>query len=129
MNTSGAIRVLVVEDNSALANVLKFNLEKSGYEVGLAGNGREAWEMLAAAPVDLIISDHQMPEMSGIELCRRVREDEQLHETPFMLVTAKRLEIDLEGLRNDLNVTQTFSKPFSPAAIVSAVRDLMSPAR
>jgi two-component system, chemotaxis family, chemotaxis protein CheY len=129
MDTSGDVKVLVVEDNSALANVLKFNLERSGYVVTIARNGREAWDMLANLPVDLIIADHQMPEMTGIELCQRVRGSDHLRATPFMLVTAKRLEIDIDQIRAKLNITRTFSKPFSPAAIINAVRDEMSLAR
>lgn len=121
--------MLVVEDNSALAHVVKFNLERSGMHVSLARNGREAWDMLANITVDLIISDHQMPEMSGLELCRLLRGDDRFRDLPFILATAKRMEIDIDGIRDELNITQTFSKPFSPAAMVSAVRDQLSLAR
>ena len=126
MSVGGAIRVLVVEDNSALANVLRFNLERAGHSVCVARNGREGWDNLTHQPFDLIISDHQMPEISGVELCRLVRSDERFHDLPFMLVTAKRFELDIEHIHRELGITKTFSKPFSPAAIVSAVGDLMS---
>ena len=129
MNDSGALRVMVVEDNSALANVLTFNLKRSGYDVTVARNGREAWDILQNQPADLVIADHQMPEMSGIELCRLIRQHEQMREIPFILVTAKQMELDIDRIRSDLGITQTFSKPFSPAAIINAVRGQTSLAR
>ena len=129
MNEVGAVRVLVVEDNSALANVLRFNLVRSGFEVAVARNGREAWDNLQNSPADLIIADHQMPEMSGIELCQLIRQHEEMRHIPFILVTAKQLELDIERIRSELGITRTFSKPFSPAAIINAVRDEMSLAR
>ena len=78
MNECGALRVLVVEDNSALANVLTFNLKRSGYDVTIARNGREAWDILQNRSADLVVADHQMPEMSGIELCQKIRGHEQM---------------------------------------------------
>lgn len=129
MHTNGAKRVLVAEDNFALANVVKFNLEKFGFDVTVAGNGREAWELVSHQPYDLIISDHQMPEMTGMELCQRIRDDERLRDIPFFLLTAKRLELDLNELADRLEITQTFSKPFSPSALVDVVRDQLSVAR
>ena len=129
MSEYGALRVLVVEDNSALANVLKFNLRRSGYDVTIARNGREAWDILQGNPADLVIADHQMPELSGIELCELVRQHEQMREIPFILVTAKQMELDIDQIRSELRITRTFSKPFSPAAIIKAVRDEMSLAR
>lgn len=129
MNDNGAVRVLIVEDNSALANVLKFNLVRSGFEVTIARNGREAWDIVNNNPADLIITDHQMPEMSGIELCQKVRQHEKMQDIPIILVTAKQLELDIDHIRSELRITRTFSKPFSPAAIINAVRDEMSLAR
>ena len=126
MSSIGALHVLVVEDNSALANVLKFNLERSGFQVTTARNGREAWDILQNVPADLIVADHQMPEMSGIELCRQMRSDQRWRSTPFMLVTAKRMELDIDAIHEELNITRTFSKPFSPAAVLNAVRDELS---
>ena len=129
MNDNGAVRVLIVEDNSALANVLKFNLVRSGFDVTIARNGREAWDIVINNPADLIITDHQMPEMSGIELCQKVRQHEKMQDIPIILVTAKQLELDIDHIRSELKITRTFSKPFSPAAIIKAVRDEMSLAR
>ena len=129
MNECGALRVLVVEDNSALANVLTFNLKRSGYDVTIARNGREAWDILQNRSADLVVADHQMPEMSGIELCQKIRGHEQMREIPFILVTAKQMELDIDWIRSELGITKTFSKPFSPAAIINAVRDEMSLAR
>jgi CheY-like chemotaxis protein len=128
INTLEAQRVLVVEDNSALANVVKFNLEKFGYDVTIAVNGRHAWDILTCdvGGFELIIADHQMPELSGLELCERLRGDDRFRELPFILLTAKRLELNLHELRDRLNITRSFSKPFSPAAIVDAVRDQLA---
>ncbi|MGE0608650.1 MAG: response regulator [Pirellulales bacterium] len=114
-------RVLVAEDNFVLSQVLKFNLERAGYAVEVAANGSAAARRLAAEPFDLLITDYQMPQMNGDELCRVARHDLGLSGMPIVLCSAKGLEIDVEGMLAEYDITQLFFKPFSMKEIVSLV--------
>lgn len=120
-----ARHILIAEDNAALGTVLKFNLERHGYKATLARNGAEALSLLSQLKVHLLISDQQMPVLSGVDLCRRMRLNPEHAETPIIMVTAKGLELDLEKLQRELGITAIFPKPFSPAAIVEKVNECL----
>ena len=84
------LRVLVVDDFPSMRSVIKGLLRKIGFrEVFEANDGAEAWDMLSKEPIDFIISDWNMPEMTGLELLNKVRGDEKLANTPFLMVTAE----------------------------------------
>jgi CheY-like chemotaxis protein len=114
-------RILVAEDNAAMANVVKFALEKASHHVTVARDGQIAWKAVQQQPFDLIVADEQMPNMTGRELCQTMRAHEGLAAIPFILVTAKRWEIDMETLAADFGITQLLAKPFSPAELVEVV--------
>lgn len=116
-------KLLVAEDNTALASVLRFNLERAGFQVTVALNGRLAWEYAQDEQFDLIVTDQQMPEMTGCEFCRHLRETEAYRETPVIMLTAKGMELELPKLREELGISATFLKPFSPREIIQAVQD------
>ena len=124
MTASG--RVLVAEDNAALARVVQFNLKKAGYDAVVAPDGRIAWQYANSEQFDAIVTDQQMPEMTGLELCRAVRELPNYADLPIVMLTAKGLELELPRLRDELNISETFSKPFSPAKVVSKVKELIA---
>ena len=113
--------ILIAEDNAALASVVRFNLQRAGFQVTVACNGRIAWEALQAESFDLIVTDQQMPEMSGCELCQRLRTLDKYRATPVIMLTAKGLELELPRLKSELGIAATFLKPFSPKEIVKAV--------
>lgn len=121
-------RILVAEDNRALARVTAFNLRRGGFEVTVARDGREAWEQLRQQHFDLVITDQQMPEMTGLELCAVMRDDEIHATTPIILLTAKGLELDIRQLEETFGVYRTYCKPFSPSEIVAGVRELLESA-
>jgi len=125
--SDGLIRILVVDDNRAMSRVIAFNLARVGYEVITAGNGREAWEQVQQIPFDLVITDQQMPEMEGMECCRRLRTLEQHRETPIIMLTAKALELDHQRLADELGVVAVLMKPFSPIDLVRFVQDCLAP--
>ena len=121
-----ALRILVAEDNTALGVVLRFNLQRAGFDVTLTRNGREAWEKSQTQSFDLVISDHQMPEMTGTEFCQRLRQSELNHSTPLIFLTAKALEIDLRRILDELGVTLVMPKPFSPADLLTKVESCLA---
>lgn len=119
-------KILLAEDNVALNGILRFNLQNAGFEVTGAKNGQQAAEFASQHEYDCIISDQQMPIMTGIEFCEFVRHKLNCQEVPFILLTAKAFELDVVQLKNELNVLDVIEKPFSPVAIVEAVKSLLA---
>lgn len=116
------IRILTVEDNPALSGVIRFNLEKAGFHVTCACNGTQAWRLLNAEEFDFLVTDHQMPEMTGSELCEQMRENRQFRDLPIIMLTAKGLELELSKLREKLGVMDVIPKPFSPSELVQKIK-------
>jgi two-component system, chemotaxis family, chemotaxis protein CheY len=121
-------KVLVCEDNSALSGVVCFNLVRAGFEVTPVGNGRLALEALTKESYDLVLSDQQMPLMTGIQLCEHVRQLPGYKQTPFILLTAKCMEIDVGKLKQTLGVTKALPKPFSPSELVNCIKEALATA-
>jgi CheY-like chemotaxis protein len=119
-------RALIVDDNVALARVTQFALDGAGYETETAYNGRLALEAAQASSFDIVITDQQMPEMTGVDLCKALRDLPEYAGCPIILLTAKGLELELPQLREELGINATFSKPFSPSAIVKACSELLN---
>jgi two-component system, chemotaxis family, chemotaxis protein CheY len=126
MSTRG--RALIVDDNLALARVTQFALERAGFETQIGRNGRHALELAMATSFDIVISDQQMPEMTGLELCRELRKLPEYAATPIVLLTAKGLELELPRIRDELDISAVFPKPFSPSAVVETACQLLSAA-
>jgi DNA-binding response OmpR family regulator len=118
-------KVLVAEDNAALAGVIGFNLERAGYSVAMALNGQDAWDIAGREEIDLVITDENMPLLSGQELCRRLRNDARYIATPIVFLTAKQLEIEHTKLERELGVSITVGKPFSPKELVKTIQQIM----
>ncbi|MCA9084373.1 MAG: response regulator transcription factor [Planctomycetaceae bacterium] len=118
------MRILVVEDESAIAKGLKFNFEQEGYQVDIAGDGRSALELHAQAspPFDLIVLDLMLPEMSGYETCRELRRTDL--EVPVLALTARTLAED-KAQAFDCGVDQYITKPFALPELLSRVRNLL----
>lgn len=115
-----AKRILIAEDNPALAAVVRFNLQSAGFETTVAKNGKLALEQTKNTNFDLVITDQQMPLMTGVELCESLRQNDSYTETPIILLTAKAFELDPASL-NELQISQLIRKPFSPSEIVEIV--------
>ena len=111
--------VLIAEDNPGLARVLSFKFKSSGFSPIVCADGQLAWEAFQSHSVVAVISDQEMPRMSGVELCRNVRE--QNPDIPFFLVTGRQLELSATGIAKELNIHKVFGKPFSPSDVIAAV--------
>ena len=113
-----AARVLVVEDEESLADSVRYNLEREGYVISVATDGRRALERFRADPPALVILDLMLPEISGLDLCRMMRAESDV---PIIMVTAKDSEADkVTGL--ELGADDYVTKPFSMRELVSRVR-------
>lgn len=125
MGKSGC-RILVAEDTSVLAIILGRTFGGAGFDVTIAKDGQEAWEHAQKTRFDAIVTDQQMPEMSGSELCERLRKIDHYAEIPIIMVTAKAYELDPNHLRNDLHVAEIFVKPFSPKQVLESLEEYLS---
>ena len=113
-----APRILVVEDEESLADTVRYNLEREGYAVVVAADGRKALERFRTEAPSLVILDLMLPEMSGLDVCRQIR---QISNVPIIMVTAKDSEADkVSGL--ELGADDYVTKPFSVRELVSRVR-------
>ena len=111
-------RILIVEDEESLADSVRYNLEREGYLVSVAIDGRQALERFRAEPPALVILDLMLPEVSGLDLCRAIRAESAV---PIIMVTAKDSEADkVAGL--ELGADDYVTKPFSVRELVSRVR-------
>jgi len=120
--------VLVVEDEDSLATLLQYNLQKEGYEVSLAGDGEEALVMVDERLPDLIVLDWMLPKVSGIEVCRRLRQRNETRNVPIIMLTARGEETDrVRGL--DTGADDYVVKPFSPKELVARVRAVLRRSR
>jgi two-component system phosphate regulon response regulator PhoB len=117
-------RVLIVEDEEALAIVLRYNLEALGFEVIEAGSGEEAERKAGATRPDLILLDWVLPGFSGIELCRRLRSRAETRHIPVLLLTAKTEASErLRGL--EAGADDFIAKPFTLCEILTRIQSLL----
>ena len=106
------LRVLIVEDEIALAEILEYNFKKEGYTVDTALDGEIALDKIIFKAPDLIILDWMLPKLSGIELCRKVRSNKKVKNIPIIMLTARGEEKDrLKGL--EMGADDYVTKPFS----------------
>ena len=116
--------VLIVEDEAALVELLRYNLEQSGFRVGVAGDGEEALRSVQEDVPDLILLDWMLPLMSGIEVCRQLRRQTGTANVPIIMLTARGEEGDrIRGL--DAGADDYVSKPFSPTELVARIRAVL----
>ncbi|HYD88908.1 MAG TPA: phosphate regulon transcriptional regulator PhoB [Vitreimonas sp.] len=119
-----APHVLVVEDEAALADLLKYNLEKEGYRVSVATDGEEALMAADETAPDLVVLDWMLPKAPGIEVCRRLRARQDTRNTPIVMLTARTEESDrIRGL--DIGADDYITKPFSMSELLARLRAVM----
>jgi CheY-like chemotaxis protein len=116
--------VLIADDEPAIVELVRFTLEDLPVEILEAGTGVEALKLARAQRPDLVLLDVHMPEMSGLEVCRRLREDASLAETCIVMLTAASQEADrLKGRAGGAD--EYLTKPFSPLRLITLVRSLL----
>jgi len=116
--------VLVVEDEAALATMLRYNLEKQGFRVDEAVDGQEALTRIAEFQPDIVLLDWMLPVMSGIEVCRQIRRRPQTRDLPVIMVTARTEDQDsVRGLNTGAD--DYITKPFNMEALLARMRALL----
>ncbi len=118
-----AKKILLVEDEEEILQLAKLYLEKEGFRTCLARTGLDAVKQVKAERPDLVILDLMLPELDGLEVCKRIRSDSQTAMLPIIMLTAKAEESDtILGL--ELGADDYVTKPFSPKALVARVKAL-----
>ena len=116
--------ILVVEDEDALSTLLQYNLDKEGYDVVVAADGEEALTLVSERLPDIVILDWMLPKVSGIEVCRRLRQRAESRNVPIIMLTARGEESDrIRGL--DTGADDYIVKPFAMSELSARIRAVL----
>lgn len=117
-------RILVIEDEEDIMALVHYNLVKAGYQVELAATGEEGLNKTIAMRPDLVVLDLMLPNLDGLEICRRIRGDAGLNDTAIVMMTAKGEEEDIvAGL--ELGADDYVPKPFSPQVLIARIKAVL----
>ena len=117
--------ILIVEDESNIANLVKYNLEKSGFRCSVTANGEDGLIMLNKKRFDLIILDLMLPKMDGLEVCRCIKRNGKISSIPIIMLTARGEEMDrIVGF--EVGAHDYVVKPFSPRELVLRVKAILN---
>ena len=117
-------KVLIVDDEEHIRELIKFNLKKEGYDTEVAVNGTEALKLIREIKFDLILLDLMLPEIDGLEVCKEIRRNEETSDIPVMMITAKGEEFD-KVLGLELGADDYITKPFSIRELMARVKALL----
>ncbi|MCC6680174.1 MAG: response regulator transcription factor [Phycisphaeraceae bacterium] len=122
--TTDGQSLLIVEDEPDLLELLRFNLDREGFEVHTAETGEDGLKLLRRARPNLMVLDLMLPGMDGLEVCRQVRQDAALKDTSIIMLTAKGEESDIvRGL--EMGADDYVTKPFSPRVLVARIQSVL----
>lgn len=114
-------RVLIVDDEPSIVELVKFNLENAGYQTIQAASGTEALQKTQTEKIDLVILDIMLPGMDGLEVCRRIRQESKV---PILMLSARTAELD-RVLGLELGADDYLTKPFSPRELLARVKAIL----
>jgi two-component system alkaline phosphatase synthesis response regulator PhoP len=117
-------KVLVVDDEIHIIHVVAIKLRNNGYEVISAENGAQGLEIAQAEKPDIIVTDFQMPVMTGLELVGRLRQCDQTKDIPVIMLTARGFAVEDEQ-KEQLQISGILSKPFSPKELLRSIEDIL----
>ena len=118
-------KVLVVDDECHIVQVVAIKLRNNGFDVLTAENGQEAYQLACEQQPDIIITDYQMPILGGLELIEKIRNNPQIKTTPVVMLTARNFSID-DDQKQRLCIADCLSKPFSPREVLQTVQNVLT---
>ncbi|MFO0752818.1 MAG: response regulator [Thermodesulfovibrionales bacterium] len=117
-------RILVIDDEADIVELVRYNLEKEGYSVESAPEGESALRKVKGGRYDLLVLDLMLPGIHGLDLCRTIRSDPSLSRVPIVMLTAKGEEVDrIVGL--EMGADDYLAKPFSPRELVARIKAVL----
>ena len=117
--------ILVADDETHILHVVSMKLRNAGYIVLTAGDGQEALEIAQAERPDLLITDYHMPQLSGLELCQRLRQDPETANIPAIMLTARGYNLEPADTESS-GIKCMLSKPFSPRQLLVTVTNVLA---
>ncbi len=119
-------RVLLCDDEIQIIRAAEFKIKRAGYDVVIAGDGQEGWEMIQQQRPDIVVTDCQMPRLDGLGLIKKLRENPDTVDLPVLMLTAKGYELDREYLFETLKISELIPKPFSPRELLKSVEQTLA---
>lgn len=119
-----AKKILVADDEAHIRHIVSMKLQNAGYDVTIAADGEEAYDLICQDRPDLMITDYQMPLMSGMELCLKLRQSEHAGAFPIIMLTARGFDLE-DGESEQAGIHAMMSKPFSPREVLQKVQELL----
>src|ERR1700741_423563 len=117
-------RVLLIEDDRDIVELVRYNLEREGFQVAAASDGATGLAQGRKTPPDLFLLDLMLPKLSGLEICKEIRRDQSLNRLPILMLTARGEEADrVVGL--EMGADDYVTKPFSPRELLARVKALL----
>ena len=117
-------KVLVVDDEIHIVHVVAIKLRNNGFEVLTADNGAQAFELACSEKPDILVTDLQMPVMTGLELVEKLRANDLTKNIPVIMLTARSFAVSGEQ-QEDLQLSGCLSKPFSPKELLATIEDIL----
>lgn len=119
-----AYKIVVADDEAHILHIVTMKLTNAGYEVITAVDGQEALELCQSEHPDMMITDLQMPNLTGLEVCRRLRQDEATRHIPVLMLTARGFELEPQEM-SSAGIVDVLSKPFSPREVLRKVQEVL----
>lgn len=116
--------ILVADDESHILNVVSLKLRNAGYRVFTARDGQEALEIALQEQPDLLITDFHMPQLSGLELCMKLKQETSIRPIPAIMLTARGYHLEPQDTESS-GILRMISKPFSPRHLLAAVEEVI----
>ena len=116
--------ILVADDETHILNVVSLKLRNAGFRVLTAHDGQEALDVAIAERPDLLITDYHMPQLSGLELCRRLKQDASTRSIPKIMLTARGYHLEPQDTEES-GILRMLSKPFSPRHLLATVHEVL----
>lgn len=119
--------ILIVDDEAHIVHIIRYKLEREGYEVVTAGDGQEAYDLAQTVDPDLIVTDYQMPVLSGYDMCVKLHGSDVTADTPIVMVTARGHKLSPKELA-ETNIRQLMCKPFAARELLVVISELLNEA-
>lgn len=120
-------KILVADDESHILHVVSLKLRNAGFEVITAKDGQEAFDLALQERPDLVITDYHMPQLSGLELCKRLKQDPATSGIPAIMLTARGYNLEPSDTEQN-GILRMLSKPFSPRHLLTTVNEVLGQA-
>jgi DNA-binding response OmpR family regulator len=119
-------RILLCDDELHILRAAEFKFKRAGYEVLAANDGQEGWEMIEQSRPDIVVTDCQMPRLSGLGLAERIKSNPATTHLPVIMLSAKGFEMSADELREQYGIHSLMAKPFSPRELFARVEAILN---